>query len=48
VLLATTALDTTDAWVLFGSPKGHGDSYLYATADAGEHWHQITVFGWPR
>jgi len=47
-LLATTALDTTDAWVLFGGPKGHGDSYLYATNDAGEHWRQIAVFGRPR
>lgn len=47
-LLATTALDTSHAWVLFGGPKGHGDSYLYATNDAGGHWHQIAVFGWPR
>ncbi len=47
-LLATTALDSSHAWLLFGGPKGHGDSYLYATNDAGEHWHQITVFGWSR
>jgi photosystem II stability/assembly factor-like uncharacterized protein len=47
-LLATTALDSSHAWLLFGGPKGHGDSYLYATNDAGEHWHRITVFGWSR
>jgi hypothetical protein len=43
--LATAALNASDAWALFSAPKGSGDSYLYATSDAGAAWHRLAVFG---
>jgi photosystem II stability/assembly factor-like uncharacterized protein len=42
--LATTATDARHAWVLLASTDGSGESYLYATSDAGATWTRITTF----
>lgn len=42
--IETTAINASDAWVLFSGPKGDGESYLYQTSDGGAAWHRLAVF----
>jgi hypothetical protein len=44
-LLAITALNDHEAWILFNGSKQNDRSFLSVTTDAGARWHRAATFG---